>query len=140
MDSEILKFFALTLVFGTGFAIPVSIAWFEHRTRTRALDVLRVYAERGEDPPPAVTQALAAVSGWPRKPEATGARVSARGNYLAHAAANTIFTIGLAGLAWWRFSASGEAGPLVICAFLGALFFAAALAAQLVYVYHAPAR
>ncbi|HEX5110468.1 MAG TPA: hypothetical protein VFV95_18585 [Vicinamibacterales bacterium] len=140
MESEILKFFALTLIFGTGFAIPVSIAWFEHRTRTRALDVLRVYAERGEDPPPSVTQPLTAVSGWGRKREGIGAHVSARANYLAHAAANTIFTIGLTGLAWWRFSASGEAGALVISAFLGALFFAAALAAQLVYAYHAPAR
>jgi hypothetical protein len=130
----------MTLFLGTGITIAVGVAWFEHRTRTRALDVLRIYAERGDEPPASVVQSVTAVSGTPRgfKPEAAGPRRSARGRHLAHAAANTVFTAGLSWLAWWRFSATGEAGPGVIIAILAALFFAAALAAQLVGAYYAP--
>jgi hypothetical protein len=126
------------LVLGTGVAIAVAIAWFDHRTRTRALDVLRVYAERGEEPPASVVQALTPISGWPRQPAATAPKRSTRGRCLAHAAANTVFAGGLSWLAWWRFSTSGDAGPGVIVAILVALFFAAALAAQLVGAYYAP--
>jgi hypothetical protein len=140
MASDSLKFIALILVFGTGFAIPVSISWFEHRTRTKALDVLRVYAERGEEPPASVTGALTAVSGWARKPEGTATERPTRGTHLAHAAANTVFAAGLPGLAWWRFSTSGKADAWVIVITLAALFFAASAAARLVGAYYAPDR
>ena len=56
----------MTLFLATGITIAVLIAWFDHRTRAKALDVLRVYAERGEEPPGSVTQALTWVSGWPK--------------------------------------------------------------------------
>jgi hypothetical protein len=137
--------FVVLLIFGTGIAVAVSIAWFDHRTRTRALDVLRVYAERGEEPPPSVTQALTWVSGWPRAVDVSDTRdrlgrPRTRGGFLAHAAANTIFAAGFAGLAWWLVSASGEASTGVIIAILVALFFAASVAAQLVGAYYAPDR
>jgi hypothetical protein len=140
-DMAALVFMALCL--GTGITIAVGVAWFEHRTRTRALDVLRVYAERGEEPPASVLQALTPISGWPRQgwppqPAGTAPKRSTRGRCFAHAAANTVFAGGLSWLAWWRFSATGEAGPGVIVAILAALFFAAALAAQLVGAYYAP--
>jgi hypothetical protein len=132
----------LGVVFGAGVAIAISIFWFDHRTRTRALDVLRTYAERGEEPPASVIQALTSVSGWARQPDAAQkrdriGRPRTRGGFLAHAAANTIFAAGLSALAWWRISASGEAGTGVIVAILAALFFAASVAAQLVGAYYA---
>lgn len=135
------------VVMWTGVAVPLSFIWFDHRTRTKALDVLRVYAERGEEPPPSVTQALTGVSGWPRKaPDPTAdtrdrlGRPRTRGSFLAHAAANTVFAAGFSSLAWWRFSATGEASTGVIVAILVALFFAASVAAQLVGAYYAPDR
>lgn len=142
---NVTAFVVMMLVLGTGVAIAVSIAWLDHRTRTRALDVLRIYAERGEDPPPSVLQALTSVSGWPRVAAAPDnrdrlGRPRTRGGFLAHAAANTIFAAGFSGLAWWRLSASGEASTGVIVAILAALFFAASVAAQLVGAYYAPDR
>jgi hypothetical protein len=142
---NIAAFLVVILFLGTGIAIAVSISWFDHRTRTRALDVLRVYAERGEEPPQSVLQALTSVSGWARKADAAEnrdriGRPRTRGGFLAHAAANTIFAAGLSGLAWWRISASGQPGTGGIVAILAALFFAASVAAQLVGAHYAPDR
>jgi hypothetical protein len=144
---NVTAFFALILIFGTGISIPVLIFWFDHRTRTKALDVLRVYAERGEEPPASVTQALTWVSGWPRKgPDPTDytrdrlGRPRTRGGFLAHAAANAVFAAGFSGIAWWRYSELGETSPGVVVATLVALFFAASVAAQLVGASHAPDR
>ena len=144
-------FLVLILIFGTGISIPVSFMWFDHRTRTRALEVLRVYAERGEEPPPSVTEALASVSGWPRYKEGMFkgdpsdnrdrlGRPRTRGGFLAHAAANTIFAAGFSGLAWWRYSELGQTSAGVIVLSIIALFFTASVAAQLVGAYYAPDR
>lgn len=116
------------VIFGTGIIIVVSIAWLEHRKHMKVLDVLRIYAERREEPPAAVIQALTAVSGRPKTPPAP----TPRPWHLAHAAANVVFTAGLGGFAWWRFVDTGEAGTLVIVCIFAALFFAAGAAARLV--------
>src|SRR4051812_38553411 len=137
MDSENVRLlFVLVVVFGTAITIPVSMFWLDHRTRTRALDLLRTYAERGEEPPASIVQAVTGVSGWARPPQPGEKRPATRGHHLAHAAGNTVFTIGLAGLAWWRFSVFGAATPWLIPSILGALFFAAGLAARLVGAYY----
>jgi len=127
----------LGFIFGTGVTIAVSVAWFEYRTRTRALDVLRVYAERGEEAPASVMQALVHVSG---RPPYTPPKAPTRANHLAHAAGNASLAAGLFGLAWWRMSAFGEHGTGIVVALLAALFFAGGLAARLVGAYYAPDR
>ena len=137
MANQSVEVFVLLLVFGTAITIPVSISWFDHRTRTRALDVLRVYAERGEEPPASVVQALTGLSGWASKPKPGERRPATRGRHLAHAAGNTVLAAGLGALAWWRLSATGEASTGIIVAMLAALFFAAGLAARLVGAYYA---
>lgn len=139
MDSENVKLLIVLIgVFGTAVTIPVSLFWLDHRTRTRALDLLRIYAERGEEPPAPVLQSVAGVSGWGRPSQPGDTSRPTRGNHFAHAAANSIFTAGLAALAWWRFSMSGELSGWVLALSLGALFFAASLAARLVGAYYAP--
>lgn len=124
----------LIVVFATGAVITVSILWLVFRGRMRALDVLRAYAERGEEPPASV---IDAVQGQPRP---APAKPQTRGGHLAHAAGSAIFAVGLAGLAWWRISAFGETGGGVGVALLAALFFAASVAARLVGAYYAPDR
>jgi hypothetical protein len=121
------------IIFGTGIMIVVSIAWLEYRKHTKVLDVLRIYAERGEEPPASVITALTAVSGKPATPPAP----TPRSWHLAHVAANAVFTAGLGGFAWWRSAQTGEAGTLVIVSIFAALFFAAATAARLVGAYYA---
>ena len=50
------------IVFGAGISVPITGLWLDHRRRTRALDILRVYAERGEEPPSAVLNGLTTVA------------------------------------------------------------------------------
>ena len=123
----------LIVIFGSAIVIVMSIAWLDYRKHTKVLDVLRVYAERGEEPPPAVVQAVTGVSGRSAAPAAP----TPRSWHLAHVAANAVFTAGLGGFAWWRFGQTGEAGTLVIVTIFAALFFAASTAARLVGAYYA---
>ena len=127
----------MSLVLGTGIIIVLAISWAEYRKHLRSLDILRVYAERREEPPASVVEALTALSGrppyaprWPRP----------RSWHLSHIAANAVFTVGFAGVAWWHLGETGEAGKLVIVCIFAALFFAAAIAAQLVGAYYARER
>ena len=144
---DIMGLLVVMLVVGMGVSIPILVSWFDHRTRTKALDVLRAYAERGEEPPPSVAQALMSVSGWPRAPlprvddnrDRIG-RPRTRGGFLAHAAANTVFAGGFSWFAWWRYTDLGEASTGVIVSILVGMFFAASVAAQLVGAYYAPDR
>jgi len=137
MDSQIINLVFLCLIFGTGIAIPVSIAWLEHRTRTKGLETLRVYAQRGEEPPASVIQAVTAVTNVYGRPPQTPRKPWTRGNHIAHAAASTVLAAGLAGLVWWRVSAYDEKGAGTVVGLLAALFFAGSAAAQLVYAYYA---
>jgi hypothetical protein len=127
--------FILSLVFGAGTTITVIVVWLQTRARTRGLDVLRIYAERGEEPPASVLKALASVSGV----GALEAPVSAptRGAHLAHAASNLVMAAGLAWLVWWRMPESGEPGALVIV-IIAVIFFAARLVARLIRAYDTP--
>ena len=146
MDSKlIIDILAPCLVFGTAITIPVSIAWFEHRTRRIGLGTLRIYAERGEEPPASVIEAVTKVTNVYGTPQpAWGnaalppAKPQTRANHLAHAAASTVIAIGLAGLVWWRVTAYDAKGAGVIFGSLVALFFAGSVAARLVYAYYAP--
>jgi hypothetical protein len=138
-------FLFFVVVFGTGIAIAVGIAWFDHRTRTKAIDVLRVYAERGEEPPSSVLQALTRVSGFPKAapPDDNKDRIGrprTRGGFLAHAAADAVFTAGFFGFSWWRYTDLGEASTGVLVAIFVGLYFAASTAARLVGAYYTPHR
>ena len=125
----------LIIIFGSAVIMVASIAWFDFRKRTRALDVLRVYAERGEEPPASVVEALAFVSSHPPAPRP---KPPTRANHMAHLAGNIVALLGSAGIAWWRMPAKGEPGALVIFAVMAAIFFAMSSAARLVSVFTTP--
>ena len=123
----------MSMFLATGVLIAVLIAWFQHRTRIKALDVLRVYAERNEEPPASVNQVLTGVSDVPQRRPAPWTR----GRHLAHLAANTVFVLGAIGIVWWKAPDPSNPGGLVIFTIFAGLFFAAAAAAQIVYAVYA---
>ena len=134
-------FIPLTL----SFMIPgVYRTWVEYRSRRQALDVLRIYAERGQEPPGSVTSAIAAFAsaGTPfinAAPAPAGAfSRPTRENHLAHVAGSVVCGLGAAGIAWWRMPEDGEPGALVIWAVVIAIFFAGSAAARLVGVFTTP--
>jgi len=126
-------------------AIPgVYRTWVEYRSRSQALDVLRVYAQKGQEPPASVTSAIAAfaaasspfINSGPTP--AGGFSRPTREHHLAHLAGSVVCGLGAAGIAWWRWPDNGEPGPLVIWAVVIAIFFAGGVAARLVGVFTAP--
>jgi hypothetical protein len=138
-SKDIAGIIIVCLVLGTGITIPVLIAWFEHRTRRRGLDTLRIYAERNEEPPASVIETVTKVTNvYGHNAAKLPARPQTRGNHLAHAAASTVIAAGLAWLVWWRVSAYDEKGAWIVIGLLAALFFAGSVAARLVYAYYAP--
>jgi hypothetical protein len=145
-------YWSLLLIF-----IPLSVgtttvgiyqSWVEYRSRSQALDVMRVYAERGDEPPASVTAALVAVgSGGKSGSFSAGssntvppypASRPTRARHMAHVAANIVFVLGFAGIAWWRMPDQGPPGALVMWSVVAAIFFAAGTAARLVGVFTTP--
>lgn len=135
---------AIFIPLALGVAVPgVYRTWVEYRSRSKALDVLRVYAEKGQEPPASVMAALAVAAAA----TAPAAHASAppgmfprptRENHMAHLAGSLVCGLGAAGIAWWRWPEDGEPGPLVIWAVVIAIFFAGSVAARLVGVFTTP--
>ena len=145
--ANIQSLIVIGIVLAAGVAVPISAFWFDHRARTRALDVLRIYAERGEEPPASVMEALASASAsaWARKGDVPDnrdriGRPRTRGGFLAHAAANSVFAVGFFVFAWWRYADLGGASTGVMVSIFFGLFNAASVAAQLVGAYYTPHR
>ena len=118
--------------------------WTEYRERTKALDVLRVYAEKGQEPPASVTAAITAVASA-SSPFTNAAPAPpfpfpspTREKHLSHVAGSVVCGLGAAAIAWWRWPADGEPGPVVMWAIVIAIFFAGSVAARLVGVFTAP--
>ena len=129
----------LLIIFGAGIVIAVSIAWLDHRTRTKALDILRAYAQRGEEPPASIVEAVAAVASGSRPgPRPGAACVPTRADHVAYVAAWTVAALGSAGMAWWRIPHNGEPGTLALVAVFAAVLFTMSAAARLVSVFSAP--
>ena len=125
-------------------AVPgVYRTWVEYRSRSKALDVLRVYAEKGQEPPASVVTALAVAARSPEPAAGASAPPSmfprpTREHHMAHLAGSLVCTVGAVGIAWWRWPDDGNPGPLVIWAVVIAIFFAGGVAARLVGVFTTP--
>lgn len=118
----------------TGVSIVLGIAWLQHRSRGKALDLLRTYAEKGEDPPASVVEALDAIAAWGPGPKRRTALTPkpTRTDHLTHVAGSTVISLGSSWVVWWRMPDEGEPGALVIFAVIVAIFFAGGAAARLV--------
>jgi hypothetical protein len=113
-------------------AIVIVTLWMPHQAKLKAIDVLKAYAEKGEEPPASVLEAVERMNRLPAPPRQT------RADHLAHLAGSLVLAIGLGVAAWWL--ASGEGGPAplghwgplaMVLSGLGAIFFAGSAAARL---------
>lgn len=125
----------------TGVLIVLIISWFDHRTRRKGLELLRAYADRGEDPPESMVEALAAISAWGHpKPKVSPPSDVTRNGHFRHVAGSTVIALGSAWLAWWLMPEDGAPGGMVIFAVIVAIFFAGGAAARLVAALGTPSR
>jgi len=109
-------------------AITIGPLWMHHKTRLRALDVLKSYADRGEEPPASV---LDTVNQFAKTPGPPPPRVPTRAEHLSHFAASVVLAIGAGCVIWWR-AQLPDPGPLMIVGIIVAIFFAGSPAARLV--------
>ncbi len=116
----------LELVFGVVpmllvFSIPLLAIWTDFRRQIKALDVLKTYAEKGEEPPPEIIAALETP-----KPPPT------RSDRWANSVFGLVVAVGATGVAWWLAPEDGDPGGAVIIAVVVALVSAAAAASNMV--------
>src|SRR5215469_4272338 len=90
----------LLIVFTAGTIIPITVTWLQQRTKMRAIEMLKVYAERGEEPPASVLDAVNRIN-WPFPPNAPNAppppkplREQPRREHLMHLAGNVGLAVG----------------------------------------------
>ena len=120
---------AMAIVFPFVAVIVIAPIAMQLRAKLKAFEVLKIYAERGEEPPAAILDAVNQIGRHPAPP----ARKPSRGEHLTHVAGSVVLAIGAAGIAWWR-APEPHANPssLMVFAVIVAIFFTAAAAARLV--------
>jgi hypothetical protein len=130
MDSaaQVLVAIMIPSCFLVAVIVTVSL-WMPHQAKLKTIEVLKAYAEKGEEPPASVLEAVSRINGpgFPAKPPPV-----TRGEHLSHVAGSAGLAIGAAGLAWWRIAVGDAGSPLPVVAIIVAIFFASAAAARLV--------
>lgn len=120
-----------------GFALLGRLNSREIKVGAKAADILKLYAERGQEPPQSVLNALAASMTRPAVMAPAPPKVKTRGRYLADLARDLVIAVGAAGIAWWRAPRPGEEpGAVMILALVVALIFTATTVWHLVGALH----
>jgi hypothetical protein len=107
------------------------------KTRERTASVLKIYAERGEQPPQSVIDALTAPTTSFPAARPVSQPPKTRGRHFADSARDTVVAAGAAAIAWWRAPAPGEEPKaLMVLAVVVALIFSAGAVWHLVAALH----
>jgi hypothetical protein len=115
----------LLLIFAPGVIIALVAIWTSYRARIRGIDTLKIYAERGQEPPASLLEAIR--PGVPPAP-----RRQTRGELLSQLAFSVVMAVGAAGLAWWWSSDQHPGHGFLILAIVTAVVFAGIAASMLV--------
>ncbi|MEO8314915.1 MAG: hypothetical protein ABI645_08990 [Pseudomonadota bacterium] len=92
----------------------------EHRRRMRALDILKMYAEKGAEPPAAITQRLAEQI---LESENSPSTVRKRQGALIQGFLGLLYSgCAMGGIAWWLTAANGPEWA-IIATYCGTAFF-----------------
>jgi hypothetical protein len=142
MENVFLPIAVLLIVFTAGTTIPIAITWLQQRTKVRAIEVLKIYAEKGQEPPASVLETVNRIN-WPFPPGAPPPkplREQSRSEHLTHVAGSVCLAGGSAIVLWWLAS---DPHPrlewLMITAIFTTIFFTGAAAARLVAALTTPA-
>jgi len=109
-----------------------------HRRRMKALEILKMYAEKGVEPPAAVSDPLLReLSAQPRR--VLGEK-SERARHLERFAFSLFMAGAAAGVAWWRMDSGGEPKWVFYAAVIAAVAFAAGALAALVAALISPGK
>jgi hypothetical protein len=136
-ESEVfLPIAVLVIVFTAGTIIPIAITWLQTRAKIQAIEVLRIYAEKGQDPPASVLETVNRIN-WPFPPNGAAPpkpmRDQSRGEHLTHVAGSVVLAAGSGLVLWWQLSQTqGRLEWLMITALFVTIFFSASAAARLV--------
>lgn len=105
--------------------------YLQHRQRMKALEILRLYAEKNVEPPAAILEPLAREIF--ETPEARAATAAARkaSRHMARFFGEILAAAAAAGIAWWRMQAGGP-DWLVYAAGIFAIIFVAGAIARLI--------
>jgi DMSO reductase anchor subunit len=132
MNAISLIVFTVCLAFVFGLVL---VGMSGKKANANAAEILKIYAERGAEPPQSVINALTVASkpavppAWP--PPKT------RGRHFADVARDVVVVAGAVGMAWWRAPRPGEAPEaFMILALVVALIFAADAVWHFVAAYH----
>jgi hypothetical protein len=126
----------LTIIFTAGTIIPLGITWMQQRTKMRAIEVLKSYAEKGQEPPASVLDAINRIN-WPfpqsASPPPKPMRDQSRGEHLSHFAGSAGLAGGAGVVIWWLGTNPNPRFEwLFITAIFVAIFFTSAGLARLV--------
>jgi hypothetical protein len=117
----------LFLIFVPGLILALAGIWASYRTRLKGIDALKAYAERGQEPPAALLEALR-----PVVPPSPIPRRQTRGELLSQFAFAIVMSLGAAGLAWWCGPEHHGSPGLALGAVIAAIVFAGIAASMLV--------
>lgn len=109
-------FWVGVLVFMVAFSF--AMMWLIHQRNMKTIELLRKYAEKGVEPPPAMAELLASSGSSDQKWKSTR-----RGALLQSFIGMAFTACAAGGIAWWRIDAGG---PQAVIYFFGAaaVFFA----------------
>jgi hypothetical protein len=120
---------------GMAVAISLTIGIFaylgtlEHRRRMRALDILQMYAEKGTEPPPAITNQLAEQILESEKSPST---IRKRQGALIQGFLGLLYSgCAMGGIAWWLTDADGPKWAIIVT-YCGTVFFGAGAIGMLI--------
>jgi hypothetical protein len=130
----------LLIIFTAGTIIPISITLIQNRTKMKAIEMLKAYAEKGQEPPPGMLDAVNRLN-WPVPPgpPPTPWGKQSRGEHLSHVAGGIPLILGGAAVIWWRapYQQGDHVGPLMVAAVIATIFFTGSTAARLVAAIYA---
>lgn len=112
-------FFAVAIVLTIG--IFAYLGTLEHRRRMRALDILKMYAEQGEEPPALISERLSEQILDPEKSPSLDEK--RRGALMRGFSGQVYAGCATAGIAWWILADNGPLWAFIIMS-CGTAFFA----------------